>query len=485
MYAGIDIGTTSVKLLVLDESGKILFRDSQELPLYSPNPGWYEQNPDDWWEAVKLLLSKAKQRNIEPRVIGLTGQMHSLVLLDDEGKVLRPAILWNDQRCYEETKIITEFLGGEEKTIEKLGNPVLTGFTAPKILWVKNNEPEIYKKAHYLLLPKDFIAWKLTGEYVTEPSDASGTSLYSVRDNAWCNEVFEIFSDSKIKPPKIVNSSSIVGQMSKSIVTEIGLEKPPYIVAGGADNACAALGMNAFNAGSMVISVGTSGTVILTNKEYIPDLTGKVHTFRHVINDVFYHMGVILSATFSLDWFSKITDKDVEVLIAEIADFKPCKNGVFFLPYLSGERTPHRDPNAKAVIFGLSGLNDRSSITQAVLEGVAFALRDCKDSIEILSSVPTVGKITGGGSRSELWIKIIASALNMELETMNLNEGAVMGAVMLAGISDGADVEKWNTTNKKFIPEREWINVYQNAMKDFRELYKNLKALMSATSKYY
>ncbi|AEH50261.1 xylulokinase [Pseudothermotoga thermarum] len=484
MYAGIDVGTTSVKLIVFDWEGNIVFRQSQELPISSPKPGWYEQNPEDWWAAVKVLLSKLAKTKIEPKIIGLTGQMHSLVLVDKAGNVLRPAILWNDQRCYLETKILTDQLGGEKVVIERLGNPILTGFTAPKLLWVKNNEPEVYKKASTFMLPKDFIAWKLTGKICTEPSDASGTSLFNVKENKWDEEALKVFSDSHIQPPQVVPSQAVVGEVVGGVTREIGFKTRPLVVAGGADNACAALGMNAFIENVMVISVGTSGTVILTNKSYVPDLTGRVHTFRHVINDMFYHMGVVLSATFSLDWFARlVNNQDVGSLIEELENTKPCHNGIFFLPYLSGERTPHKNPDARGVFFGLSGNTDRKALTRAILEGVGFALRDCRDAIQDLVSTPKVAKITGGGSRSELWIKIIASILNVKLERLTKNEGASTGAAMLAGMADGAPIEKWNQVESTFLPVEEWTKVYEEGIKYYRELYSSLKELMSTTRK--
>ncbi len=485
MYAGIDVGTTSVKLIVFDPEGNIVFRESHELPISSPRPGWYEQNPEDWWNAVKVLLSKLAQSGIEPKTIGLSGQMHSLVLLDKEGRVLRPAILWNDQRCYEETKILTEQLGGEKAVIEKLGNPILTGFTAPKLLWIKNHEPEVYKKAATFMLPKDFIAWKLTGRACTEPSDASGTSLFSVKDNKWDETAFSIFSDSHIEPPQIIPSQAVVGAMVGGAAREIGFRTRPLVVAGGADNACASLGMNAFAENVMVISVGTSGTIILTNKEYIPDLTGRVHTFRHVINDMFYHMGVVLSAAFSLDWFARLVDnQDVTALIGELKDTKPCQNGIFFLPYLSGERTPHKNPDARGVFFGLSGNTDRKALTRAVLEGIGFALRDCRDAIRDLVATPQIAKITGGGSKSDLWVTIIASVLNVKLERLTKNEGASIGAAMLAGMADGAPVEGWNQVENTFSPVEEWLKVYEEGIKYYRELYLSLKELMTTTRKF-
>lgn len=485
MYAGIDVGTTSVKLILLDHEGKIVFKDSQELSINSPKPGWYQQDPQDWWSAVKRLLSKLSKTGMEPKIIGLTGQMHSLVLLDKKGNVLRPAILWNDQRCYEETKIITELLGGEEAVIERLGNPVLTGFTAPKMLWVKNHEPEIYKKACTFLLPKDFIAWKLTGELCTEPSDASGTSLFSVKENSWDEEALKILSDSHIEPPKVIPSQAVVGTMLGDVAKEVGFGSRPLIVAGGADNACASLGMNAFTENVMVISIGTSGTVILTSKRYIPDLTGRVHTFRHVLKDMFYHMGVVLSATFSLDWFSRlINHQDVGTLIDQLQNTEPCQGGVFFLPYLSGERTPHRNPNARGVIFGFSASSDKKTLTRSILEGVAFALRDCKDAIERLVAVPRVAKVTGGGSRSELWAKIVASALNIQLEQLVQNEGASIGAAMLAGMADKAPVERWNQVEKTFIPDPDWSKVYDQAIVYYRKLYSSLEQLMAETRRF-
>lgn len=486
MYAGLDIGTTSIKLIVVDEEGKIIFKDAQSVKLHSPRSGWYEQNPNDWWDAVKKLLSNAAKEGIEIKAIGLTGQMHSLVLIDANNNVVRPAILWNDQRCYDETIQLTEFLGGEEKAIEELGNPILTGFTAPKLLWVKNNEYENYKSSVLFMLPKDFIAWKLSGSIHTEPSDASATSLFAVKENTWSQRAFEIFSDSSIKLPKVVPSDAIVGQIPQFLADELGLKNRPYIVAGGADNACALLGMGGLEEGQMVLSLGTSGTVIITTKEYKPDLTGRVHTFRHVINDMYYHMGVILSATYSLDWYLNLLGKgkDVESMVQEAENTMPCENGVFFLPYLSGERTPHRNPDARGVLFGLSGNTGQKTITRAVLEGVAFAMNDCKDAIADLDNIPSIARITGGGSRSNLWLKIIASISNLPLQTMEKNEGAAFGAAMLSGMAFKADIEKWNNVQEQINPVEEWIEPYKKGVQYYRKLYITLKELMSQTREF-
>ncbi|HOA17080.1 MAG TPA: xylulokinase [Fervidobacterium sp.] len=486
MYAGLDIGTTSIKLIVVDEDGKIIFKDAQGVKLYSPKSGWYEQNPNDWWNAAKKLLSNAAKEGIEIKAIGLTGQMHSLVLVDVNGNVVRPAILWNDQRCYDETIQLTQSLGGEERVIDELGNPILTGFTAPKLLWVKNNEYENYKSSVLFMLPKDFIAWKLSGSIHTEPSDASATSLFDVKNNTWSQRAFEIFSDSSIKLPKILPSDAIVGQIPQSLANELGLKNRSYIVAGGADNACALLGMGGLKENQMVLSLGTSGTVIVTTKEYKPDFTGRVHTFRHVINDMYYHMGVILSATYSLDWYLNLIGKgkDVESVVQEAEGTLPCENGVFFLPYLSGERTPHRNPDARGVLFGLSGNTAQKTITRAILEGVAFAMNDCKDALSDLDNVPQIARITGGGSKSQLWLKIIASISNLTLQTMQKNEGAAFGAAMLGGMAFKADVEKWNNVQEQINPVEEWTEPYKKGVRYYRTLYTTLKELMSQTREF-
>jgi len=489
LYAGIDVGTTSVKLLVLDEEGRVVHRRSRELDLSTPRPGWYEQDPHQWWKAAKELLTELASAGLEPEAIGLTGQMHSLVLLDGEGNVLRPAILWNDQRTGEECVEMTKALEGERKVIERLGNPILPGFTAPKLLWVKKNEPEIFEKARTFLLPKDYIAYKLTGSLHTEPSDASGTSLFSVEKNRWDDQVFSLFFEGRIEPPKVVESSAVVGELLPDVACEIGFKKRAKVVAGGADNACAALGMGVMEASQMVVSVGTSGTVMVTKEKYSPDTTGRIHLFRHVIPGLYYHMGVILSATFSLDWivenlYGEVSTEKLHEILAGANEIPPLPEGVFFLPYLSGERTPHRDPNARGVLFGLSGKVRRNAILRSVMEGVAFALRDCKDAMDESSKTPRTARITGGGSKSELWVKILSSVMDVELERMEKNEGASMGAAMLAGMACGKDVSQWNTPKDRFTPEPMWKSTYERGLKYYKELYLRLKEIMQATREF-
>ncbi|HCZ05876.1 MAG: xylulokinase [Thermotogota bacterium] len=485
LFAGIDVGTTSVKMIVVNEIGSVVYRSSRELTLSTPKPGWYEQNPEEWWKATAELLQELMEKNIEPEALGLTGQMHSLVLLEKNGEVLRPAILWNDQRTAKECVEITNLLGGESEVIKRLGNPVLPGFTAPKILWVKKNEPDVFKKAFTFLLPKDYIAYKLTGSLRTEPSDASGTSLFSVKENRWDEDVLQSLFGNQLVPPEIVPSHGVVGNIRPEIARELGI-KNIEVVAGGADNACAALGMGAMKEQQMVVSVGTSGTVIVTGKDYKPDTTARIHLFRHVISDLYYHMGVVLSATFSLDWAIKIlyqnaNHNNIEKILAGAAYLPPIPDGVFFLPYLSGERSPHRDPDARGVIFGLSGKVSKNAIIRSVMEGVAFALRDCKEAIEDLSALPSIARITGGGSKSDLWVKIIASVMNTTMERMEKNEGASLGAAMLAGIAHGCDVSKWNSLSDTFIPNDQWTDHYEKGFGCYKRLYQQLRELMKET----
>ncbi|MFN4268270.1 MAG: xylulokinase [Fervidobacterium pennivorans] len=488
---GLDIGTTSIKGILVDEAGKVLERAEYPIKLVAPNPGWAEENPEDWWNGTLIVLKKlstfAKEQNLKIRAISTSGQMHSLVAIDKDGNPLHNSILWCDQRTSAECDEITQKIGGRKTALEITGNPILTGFTAGKILWLLKHEPEIFHKTYKFLLPKDFINFKMTNEIVTEHSDASGTAMYDVRTRSWSNTILGILNIDDSKLPKIVNSNSIVGTISHKIASELNLENNTIVVAGGADNACAALGIGVTVPDTAMISVGTSGTVLVPTFKNEPDEDGKVHLFSHVVNNVNYYMGVMLSATNSVEWFNKIVNfNEYDIINAEVDKIPIGARGLFFLPYLNGERTPHNDPNARGVIFGLSSAHNRFDIYRAIFEGVGYGLKDCFVSLK--SSGIREIRITGGGSKSKVWVKMIADILGNRIVKVSSTEGAAYGAAILAfsaltGIEPSGISNKWISVVESFVPDEENSKKYEKNYVIFGQLYNLLKELFGRIDK--
>ncbi len=476
-YLGIDLGTTGIKALVVDEDGKILDRFNVLLKVNVPKPAWSEQDPQEWWNGIDEILRSVSQK-YKIDSIGLSGQMHSLVALDKDGNVIRPAILWNDQRSTEECKWATDRLGGEKMVISDVGNPILEGFTLGKILWIKRNEPDKFKKIRHIMLPKDYIGYMLTGQMGTEWSDASGTACYDVKNHEWNLKVLNLLGiDPELLPP-ISPSYSSRGQLKKEISKPFGWQDVKVIY-GGADNAVSALGIGVFRTGDCMVSVGTSGTVLGVTSSTEPDLEGKLHYFNHVIDRTSYYMGVMLSATSSFDWMKLLIAKDDSLMeIEEMIKTSPVgSRGLIFLPYLNGERTPHRDPHAKGVIFGLSALSKKVDMLRSVIEGVTFGLRDSFELIKDKMDVKCV-RITGGGSNNAEWVKIIASNFKVPIEIPETNEGGAYGAAMLAAIGYGKkfeDVSKWVKIKESVDPAKDKIAFYDKWYSEYKKLYLDLK----------
>jgi len=476
-YVGIDVGTTGIKALVVKDDGGILDRFDHPLKVYNPKPAWSEQDPRDWWNGVSDILRSISQK-YKIDSIGLSGQMHSLVALDGDGKVVRHAILWNDQRTTAECKEATKILGGENKVISEVGNPILEGFTLGKILWVRKNEPDNFKKIRHVMMPKDYIVYMLTGELGTEWSDASGTACYDVKARKWNLKVLNSLEiDPELFPP-ISKSYSPRGMLKASLEKEFGW-KNVKVVCGGADNAVSALGIGVFKPGDCMVSVGTSGTIVGVTSSTEPDLDGKLHYFNHVIDKTSYYMGVMLSATSSFDWARKMVASDDSLSKIEemIRNSPPGSRGLIFLPYLNGERTPHRDPYARGVIFGISSLSKKEDIMRSAIEGVTFGLRDSFELVKQRIDVRSV-KITGGGSNNMEWVKIIATNFKVPIEIPKTNEGGAYGAAMLAAIGSGKtfdDVSKWVKVRDTVEPEKKLIGFYDSWYSQYRALYLDLK----------
>jgi len=491
-FLGIDVGTTGCKVVLVDERGELRGRAVVEYPLYTPRPNWAEQNPEDWWRGTLSALRKVLETSgINPKDIsgiGLTGQMHGSVFLDERGEVLRPAILWCDQRTARECQEITEKVG-LERIMRINCNPVLPGFTAPKVLWVKNNEPGVYKRVHKVLLPKDYVRFRLTGEFVTDVSDASGTSLFDVPKRAWSLELIEALGFQPSWFPPSFESPEVTGFVQKGVATSLGLREKVLVVAGGGDNAAGAVGTGIVRPGLVSASLGTSGVVFAFSDKVHVDPKGRVHTFCHAVPGKWHVMGVMLSAGGSLRWFrdtlgleeknvASFLGKDAYELLSEEAEKAlPGAEGLLFLPYLTGERTPHADPFARGVFFGLTLKHRKNEMVRAVMEGVAFGMRD---SFEIIreTGIPIVEvRAIGGGARSPLWKRIQAAVYQVPLFGVKVDEGPAFGAALLATVGRGVFKEVEEACDRavavteKVLPDEELVTLYEHIYRIWRDLY--------------
>jgi len=485
VFLGIDVGTTGIKALAVDESGKVVWNKSHPLSMLTPHPAWAEQDPETWWEGVLAILRKIPA-DIKVERIGLSGQMHTLVPLDGDGKVIRNAILWCDQRTPRECASATELLGGEERVIGYTGNPIYPGFTMPKILWIRNNEPENYKRIATCLIAKDFIAWRLTGEFGAEPSDAAGSAMFDVVNAKWNEKLLDILGIDKNFLPPVYGSSQVRGKLRPELVFSDSLAGAE-VVSGGADNAVAALGLGICEPGDCMISIGTSGTVLGVTENKTPDMTGKLHFFNHVLPDTSYYMGVMLSAAASLNWFKDKMGPNMSW--AEVEDGierTPIgADGLLWLPYLQGERTPHRNPNARGVLFGLSTMTDEHRIFRAVMEGITYGLRD---SYELLKGMTQIKRVlaVGGGAKSGVWRKMLAANMKSPINVPVIDEGGAYGAAMLAALGGGmklSDVKSWVKTGEVTEPIESEYAKYDAVYAEFKALYVDLKDRFDAVAK--
>ncbi len=491
-FLGIDTSTTGSKALLVDDTGAVLGTASSPHTLSAPRPLWSEQDPQEWWEAVstsiRSVLHQAGAGAEAVAAVGLTGQMHGLVLLDASGKVLRPAILWNDQRtaaqCDEMRKRI-----GQSRLIQITGNDALPGFTAPKILWVAQNEPEIYAKARHVLLPKDYIRYRLTGKYAMDKADGAGTILFDLKRRNWSPEVLaELGIDPGWMPPTF-EGPEVTGTVNAAAAAATGLKAGTPVVAGGGDQAAQAVGVGAVEAGIIALTLGTSGVVFASTPEAWIEPEGRLHAFCHAVPSMWHFMGVMLSAAGSLQWLHDTLAPEMgfDELIREAEAIPAGSEGLQFLPYLSGERTPHPDPLARAAWVGLTLRHGRGHMTRAVLEGVAFGLKDCFELIKRagLGEIRQV-RISGGGARSGLWREILASAFEAELVTVNATEGAAYGAALLAGVS----AQAWGNVPEackavvkitgETRPNPAWLETYRRAHVVYGGLYPALKPSFEA-----
>ena len=479
---GLDVGTTAVKGVAIAHDGTVLARAEAGYPLSTPRPGWAEQDPEDWWRATVAVLERLAADAGTPAGIGLSGQMHGLVALDAAERVLRPAILWNDQRTGAECREIEDTIG-LERLIALTGNRALPGFTAPKLLWLRRHEPDVYARIAQICLPKDYVRLRLTGEHATDVSDASGTLLLDVAARAWSAQVLDALELDHAWLPAALESPVASGVTSADAVAGLAAGIPD--AAGGGDQAAGAVGVGVDRPGPVSVVLGTSGVVFAALERYAADAEGRVHAFCHAVPDVWHAMGVMLSAAGSLRWFRDTAAPGVsyEALTAAAEPWPPGAEGLTFLPYLAGERTPHADPDARGAFVGLSVRHDRGALARAVLEGVAFGLRDSLDLLVAIGVAPEFGRVSGGGARSQLWLEIVASVLELPLERVAVDEGAAFGAALLGGVAAGVwdDVHAAVAATVKpgapVEPLPGLVDAYREQREVYRALYPALRDL--------
>ena len=442
VFLGLDVGTSGVKAVLVAPSGEVTASATTALMLSTPRPGWAEQDPAAWWSASLASIEAVRRAQPDASIaaVGISGQMHSSVFLDRAGDVIRPALLWCDGRTTAECAEITERVGGEARLRELACNPALEGFTLPKVLWLRRHEPDAYARLATVLLPKDYIRYKLTGVLATEPSDASATLMYDTAHLRWSEEILRAVGVSPSVVPTVGDSAEVLGRVTAEIATLTGLTEGTPVVGGGADNACGAAGVGAITPGEVVSSWGTSGTILAPTSEPRVDPGLRAHTFCHVAPGVWYIMGVVLSAGGAFAWYRDqfARESSAQQLDAEAASVPPGADGVTFLPYLQGERTPHRDTAARAALLGFSLAHTRAHATRAVLEGVCFALRDSLTILEELGLSQSSLLLTGGGAKSAFLRRLQADVFGLPISTVNREEGPAYGAALLAAVGAGA-----------------------------------------------
>ncbi|CAK7045554.1 xylulokinase [Tissierella sp.] len=482
-FIGVDVGTTSVKILAIDELGKIIKTVTKEYPIYFPQPMWSEQNPEDWWQQTLKGLDELFRgvNKAEVKAIGLSGQMHGLVILGEEDEVIRPAILWNDQRTEKECHYLNNIVG-KEKISDWTGNIALTGFTAPKILWIRENEPDNFNRIKKIMLPKDYLAYKISGEFATDMSDASGTLYLDVKNRKWSNEMLNVLGISIDQLPRLYESFEVIGNIKEELAERLELPKDVKIVVGGGDQAVAAVGGGIVGENACSVSLGTSGVVFANSEDFVVDNNSRLHSFCNA-NGKYHVMGVTLAAAASLKWWvENVNESNFDSLLDEAKNVK-IDNNIFFLPYLIGERTPHNDPNARGTFIGMNMTTKRKDMTRAILEGVAFSLRDTFEIMRDMGMNIAEITINGGGARSDLWCQIMADVLNVKVNKVNSDDGPAYGAAILATVGYGlfkSVDEACNTFIKitdTIHPREDSVLFYDEKYNKFRKIYPNVKDL--------
>lgn len=483
MYIGIDLGTSGVKVILMDEIQNILATETVSLSVSRPKALWSEQNPNDWWQATdQAMLALQKRHNLRNvKAIGLTGQMHGATLLDKKGDILRPAILWNDGRCYDECLELEKEVPDSRNIT---GNLMMPGFTAPKLKWIYNNEPEIFKQIDKVLLPKDYLRYKITGDFATDMSDAAGTMWLDVKNRKWSTRLLQACHLNESNMPILYEGSAITGIVTDFIAKRWQLNQIP-VVAGGGDNAAGAIGMGLYNSGEAMLSLGTSGVYFLVTDHFLSKPEAAIHSFCHALPNTWHLMSVMLSASSCLDWVCKILNiENTPTLLTMIEKTKPSDIPVYFLPYLSGERTPHNNPNAKGGFFNLSMEHQSVDLGRAVLEGVSFALADCIDLIDNMGVTANEIFLIGGGAQSTYWAQLLSNISGKELLiTEGGNVGPALGAAKLAQIAShpANSIEqllKKNTIKQRYVPDLNKHLEYKKKREIFNRLYHTLEPLL-------
>ena len=494
LFLGIDVSTTGSKALIIDEQGTVVASAANEHSISTPKPLWSEQDPGEWWQAsvksIREALAQAGVKGEEIQAIGLTGQMHGLVMMDEAGTVLRPAILWNDQRTAEECEEITQ-LFGFDGLLAMTGNKALTGFTAPKILWVRKHEPEVYAKTKHILLPKDYLRYHLTGEYAVDKADGAGMLLFDLKKRDWSLEMLKALQIPESWLPKSFEGPEITGTVTPKAAEMTGLKAGTPVVGGGGDQAAQAVGVGAVTPGIVALTLGTSGVVFATTSSPLIEPQGRLHAFCHSVPGAWHFMGVMLSAAGSLRWYRDTLAPGMgyDDLLAPAADIPAGSEGLLFLPYLTGERTPHPDPLARGAFVGLTIRHTKAHMTRSVIEGVSFGLRDSMELIKGagLGQIKQV-RVSGGGARSALWRQMLSDVMNSELVTVNTTEGAAFGAALLAGVGCGV----WKTVEEcckatiktldSTTPNAGTVAVYEQYYHQYTALYPALKPTFEAVA---
>lgn len=482
---GIDLGTSGVKVLAIDESGQTLAAKSETYPLIQPKAGWSEQSPDDWWggvvRAIRKLIADPALSSASIEALAISGQMHGSVFLDESGEVIRRPLLWNDTRTFPQCRWITETVG-EKSLLELVGNPALEGFTLPKLIWLRDQEPENYRRLRTMFLPKDYILYRLTGRRCTEVSDAAGTLLFDVKNRCWSKELLDRLGLDAAILPEVLESIDVVGNLSPEAARETGLPIHSKVIAGGADNACGAVGNGIVKEGIVLASIGSSGVVLAHTNAMHHDSRGRIHSFNHASPHRWYLMGVMLSAGLSMSWLKNdLLKTDYDTINREAGRVPAGAEGLLFLPYLSGERTPHRNPKARGAFFGLSGIHKPGHFMRAVFEGVSFGLKDSLELIKELGVTPRQIRVTGGGAKSELWRQILADMFVTDVYTMQSDEGPAFGAALLAGVGAGVygsvegAVDQTVKVGQKTSPDERNSETYASVYPLFQSLYRALE----------
>jgi xylulokinase len=502
-FLGIDIGTSGTKTLVIDEKGVILAEASQSYPSYHPKPLWSEQDPEDWWQAtvatVRAGVKKAKLKAADIKAIGLSGQMHGSVFLDKNSKVIRKALLWNDQRTAAECEEIERRAGGRKKLIQMVANPALTGFTAPKILWLRNNEPRNFEKTVKVLLPKDDVRRRMTGEFATDVSDASGMLLLDVAKRDWSTKLLSLLELDRSLFAKCYESEDVTGKLTAAAAKELGLTTDCVVVGGAGDNAANAIGTGVVKSGVVSTSIGTSGVVFAHSDEVQIDPLGRLHTFCHAVRGKWHIMGVSLTAGGSLQWFAERVCADLfakkkadcyQVLSDEAEAVPRGSEGLFFLPYLAGERTPHADPLARGSLVGLTLKHGRGHLSRAIMEGVTYALKDSLSIIREMNVPVKQIRASGGGAKNPFWRQIQADVFGQEVVTINAEQGPGYGAALLAAVGGGAykNAEEASAATVRVVErtpvDKKGAKVYERGYPLYQNLYRSLKGQFVAIDEF-